>query len=213
MSSYRHKSFVSSKKRKLIVKHLTLLLRGSLYGIALPIYLASPMQYDWAFIWSRYEIILSRHPFIWLRFGGKNQQQIWQPNHVETFESSFFCQHSHYFAIFFRIHSLLFLTIMYQKNKNDNFIRILLARKRYLSRKDKILKKRSLCRRSRSIWFKTGRTDHWWRNMISTQSSDQDWKSNFRMSRELFFELVEELRSYISPDPRSPNYRAIKVLF
>ena len=27
MSSYRHKSFVSSKKRKLIVKHLTLLLR------------------------------------------------------------------------------------------------------------------------------------------------------------------------------------------
>ena len=25
MSSYRHKSFVSSKKRKLIVKHLTLL--------------------------------------------------------------------------------------------------------------------------------------------------------------------------------------------
>ena len=32
MSSYRHKSFVSSKKRKLIVKHLTLLLKGSLHG-------------------------------------------------------------------------------------------------------------------------------------------------------------------------------------
>jgi hypothetical protein len=46
----------------------------------------------------------------------------------------------------------------------------------------------SLCslRKKRSFWVKSGRTDTWWRNMINGISPADDWKRNFRMSRERF---------------------------
>ena len=41
--------------------------------------------------------------------------------------------------------------------------------------------------------------------MVSGDSDDHDWKKNFRMSRELFHELLEHLVPYISPNILSPN--------
>ena len=68
-----------------------------------------------------------------------------------------------------------------------------------------------LTRKSRSIWFYPGRSDTWWLNMINGIAPPGEWKKNFRLSEEEFRELAEKLRSYISPNPRSPNYRPIDV--
>ena len=39
----------------------------------------------------------------------------------------------------------------------------------------------------------------------------ETWKKNFRMSREEFENLTNELRPSISPDPSSPNYMALSA--
>ena len=59
--------------------------------------------------------------------------------------------------------------------------------------------------RKKRFWIKPGRTDLWWRNMIEGRCLDEDWKKNFRMSKTDFLKLVDELRPFISPNPRSPR--------
>jgi hypothetical protein len=46
--------------------------------------------------------------------------------------------------------------------------------------------------------------------MIDGISPADDWKRNFRMSRERFTELCEERRPFITPG-KSPNYLALSV--
>lgn len=66
-----------------------------------------------------------------------------------------------------------------------------------------------LRKKHREVWYKQGRTDQWWKNLLGGKLSDEEWQRNFRVSRTAFFELEKELRPYISPIPISPNYRAI----
>ncbi|XP_028412532.1 protein ALP1-like [Dendronephthya gigantea] len=68
-----------------------------------------------------------------------------------------------------------------------------------------------LRRNRREIWFKKGRTDQWWNNLLGGRLADEEWQRNFRLTRAAFFELEKELRMYISPDPSSPNYRALSA--
>lgn len=42
-------------------------------------------------------------------------------------------------------------------------------------------------------------------------SPEDCWKKNFRLSRDEFRSLLNELEPYISPDPKSPNYRALSA--
>ena len=51
-------------------------------------------------------------------------------------------------------------------------------------------------RKKRSIWVKPERTDKWWKNLSSGKMCAQEWKDNFRMSRENFQELVKLIRPY-----------------
>ena len=55
-------------------------------------------------------------------------------------------------------------------------------------------------RKKKFTRFKQGRTDEWWKNMLSGDSDENDWKKNFRMSRELFHELLDHLVPDISPN-------------
>ena len=36
-----------------------------------------------------------------------------------------------------------------------------------------------LMRSPRSVWYKTGRTDQWWVNMIDHSLPDEEWKKTF----------------------------------
>ena len=58
-------------------------------------------------------------------------------------------------------------------------------------------------RKRKRFWIKPGRTDLWWLHMINGLSLAEDWKKNFRMSKDNFLKLVDELRPFISPDPNS----------
>ena len=62
------------------------------------------------------------------------------------------------------------------------------------------------------VWVKHQcRNDRWWRDMWSPQFLFDLWKKNFRMSREEFIELCEQLRPFITPNALSLTYRALPV--
>ena len=97
-----------------------------------------------------------------------------------------------------------------QKLKFDNVYKILILSKRSRSLlKMKQARERSLKRKNRSCWFKSGRTDLWWQNITTGVALSDAWKKNFRLPRLLFMDLVSESSPYVSPDPFSPNSRAL----
>ena len=48
----------------------------------------------------------------------------------------------------------------------------------------------------RRFWTRPGRTSAWWDNFAS-QTVEEEWKENFRMSRPTFLLLCEELRPFV----------------
>ena len=54
-------------------------------------------------------------------------------------------------------------------------------------------------------WVAPGRSDRWWMNMWSGEAIAEEWMKNFRMPREQFEALADELSPHISPDPSSPG--------
>ena len=95
--------------------------------------------------------------------------------------------------------------------RNTIIMSMLMSRQRYLFRKMKAKRISQLRRKQREVWYKQGRTDQWWKNLLSGKLSDEEWQRNFRLSRTEFFKLEKEIRRYISPDSSSPNYRAISA--
>ena len=76
----------------------------------------------------------------------------------------------------------------------------------YLTKRESFWKKkfrksqeRKTSRKRRSVWYVRGRTGRWWDNMVSGVLPEDNWKKNFRMSRELFDQLVNALNPWIRP--------------
>ena len=95
--------------------------------------------------------------------------------------------------------------------RSDILLKSLLARRNLHLNRLKNQNMLRLMRSPRSVWYKTGRTDQWWVNMIDHSLPDEEWKKNFRLSRTQFFSLLEELRPYISSKANSPNYRSLRA--
>ena len=51
--------------------------------------------------------------------------------------------------------------------------------------------------RPRRFWVRPGRTSAWWDNFASQTVVPEEWRENFRMSRESLNSLAEELRPHI----------------
>ena len=66
-------------------------------------------------------------------------------------------------------------------------------------------------RKKRSVWVANGRTEEWWSKMMGEDIPNSCWKKNFRMSKECFLELADNLRTTISPKGNSPNYRFLST--
>ena len=114
-------------------------------------------------------------------------------------------------TLIFQMYGMLFLYAIRRKHMNQRILAYCGSRRNALF---KSLRQKQLCRplrKKKSIWVKQGRTDKWWENMISGLSSSDCWKKNFRMSKEEFLNLCEELGPFISPNPASPNYRKISL--
>ena len=52
-------------------------------------------------------------------------------------------------------------------------------------------------RRERRFWIRPGRTSAWWDNFVADIVVAEEWKENFRMSKQNFYKLCDELRPYI----------------
>ncbi|XP_057299347.1 putative nuclease HARBI1 [Hydractinia symbiolongicarpus] len=78
-------------------------------------------------------------------------------------------------------------------------------------KKQKALKEQRKNRIPRSTWFKQGRVEQWWLNMFFDVLPEEDWKKNFRMTKAMFTNLVDQIRIWITPDNTSPNYRALSA--
>ena len=73
------------------------------------------------------------------------------------------------------------------------------------------IKQRRLFRKKRSCWNTPGCTEDWWLKMINGESPPGRWKKNFRMSRNLFMSVLDELWPFLMPKPNSPNHRALSA--
>jgi len=113
--------------------------------------------------------------------------------------------------VLLQLNSILLLWKMHN-NKIQSLIMNHPSRKKNLRlQKLKFIKQRILRRKKRSCWFKPGRTDLWWENILTGVAPEEAWKKNFRMTRNSFEKLVTKLSPYISPNLLSPNNRIISV--
>ena len=53
----------------------------------------------------------------------------------------------------------------------------------------------------RRFWVRPGRTSAWWDNFVQEEVTLEEWRENFRMSRNTFLILCEELRLFIQKKP------------
>ena len=128
-------------------------------------------------------------------------------NQGQVFSLCFLCL----CTVLLQVQGILIILQSYVFFRNDILLKSLLARRNFYLSRLKNQKMSRLMRMPRSVWYKTGRTDQWWVNMIDNSLPDEEWKKNFRLSRTQFFTLLEELRPYISPKPNSPNYRSLRA--
>ena len=99
-----------------------------------------------------------------------------------------------------------FTNLMLSKliSRTNNLARLSVLENSAITRcRHKSFKKR--LRKKKRFWIKPGRTDLWWRNIKEDRCLEEDWKKNFRMSKAEFLKLVDELRPFISTNPRSPR--------
>ena len=109
------------------------------------------------------------------------------------------------------IKSIILLRILQNEHHIKLIINNLLRKKNFRLKKlkDKMLRRNS--KKPRSCWYKIGRSDKWWKNMISGISPESYWFKNFRLSKSAFMNLAEQLKPFIAPNPKSPNYRALST--
>ena len=120
-------------------------------------------------------------------------------------------QFSLFSCLLLQFQCFLYLYVAYNQHVNKQLIAYYAAKRSKIRRRERHIHLRKLMRKKRSRWVNSGRTDLWWQNMINGVSPDGDWKRNFRMSREEFLELCEELRPHISPCINSPNYLTLSL--
>ena len=114
-------------------------------------------------------------------------------------------------TLLFQMCEMLVLYAIRRKHDNERIVAYYGSRRNALF---KSLRHKHLfrpLRKKKSIWVKQGRTDKWWKNMMLGMLPADCWKKNFRMPKEQFLNLCEELRPFISPSQASPNYRKISI--
>ena len=91
-------------------------------------------------------------------------------------------------------------TLAVQNEIVNCFIRYRRKRHRLIAlilggRCNKAVKKKSVLRKPRKHWIRSGRKNDWWLSFKYNQVTPQDWLENFRMSRESFLVFVSSLKN------------------
>ena len=112
-------------------------------------------------------------------------------------------------SLIFHMHMVVLTWKIHFKYRNDAIVAFLMRRRSVIYRKLKYVRQRRLLRKKRRFWIQDGGTEEWLQYMIGEKAPEKTWKKNFLLPRESFMELAEEIRPFISPNPLSPNYRAL----
>ena len=100
--------------------------------------------------------------------------------------------------------NVLISLLLRKKKWRENHVKRLVTDD-HMAKRFICLRKRRNSRRKRRWWIAPGRTDLWWKKMISGEAPAEEWKKNFRITRQDFIKLLDELRPFISPDSNSPR--------
>ena len=61
-------------------------------------------------------------------------------------------------------------------------------------------------KRPRTCWVRPGRTDVWWQNFLNDVVVAKEWKENFRMGKNNFFKLCDELNPFLEKKSTSMRH-------
>ena len=114
-------------------------------------------------------------------------------------------------ALFLQLQGILILWMIYQKYVMDRFFVLQTRKRNRFLQKNRLARERHLRKKKINCWYNPGRTEQWWQSMVDGESPEETWRKNFRLSREEFQKLLEEHRPYITPNPKSPNYRSLSA--
>ena len=105
-----------------------------------------------------------------------------------------------WFLSIFKMFGALIVLLEYVNKRNMLIASLLMSNRRHLYRKTKAKRISQLRRKRREISY------NWWQNLLNGSLS-----KNFRLTQDAFFKLEKDLRPFISPDPSSPNHRAMSA--
>ena len=97
---------------------------------------------------------------------------------------------------------------MNQKREQQTILNEILRDKRRTRRKIKLVKRKNL-NKKKNLQIQSWSDRLMWEYFVSVVKPKEFCKKNFRLEEALFFDLVSNIRPYISPIPNSPNKRAL----
>ena len=100
-------------------------------------------------------------------------------------------------AALLQVNIVLILQTIAQYKRRKNELLNLLASVSVTSSQKGVKKKRKK-RKPKRFWTRPGRTGKWWQNFLDNVVILEEWIENFRLSKETFTELCDDLRPFLT---------------
>ncbi len=108
---------------------------------------------------------------------------------------------SHLITVYQLNNLLLCLSNMMTLQRKRRLINMLLSPVHIMHKPSRVTKAKA-----RRFWVRPGRTAAWWQNFVDGKVIDEEWRENFRMDKDSFYRLVEELEPFL--EKQVTNMRA-----
>ena len=92
--------------------------------------------------------------------------------------------------------ALILQTIAQYKRRKNELLNLLASVSVTSSQKG--AKKKRKKRKPKRFWTRPGRTGKWWQNFLDNVVILEEWIENFRLSKETFTELCDDLRPFLT---------------
>ena len=86
----------------------------------------------------------------------------------------------------------------YTARKKKIMLRFLMANRHIHQVRRNLIDKRRSQSKERRFWIRPGRTSAWWSNILAERVIAEEWRENFRVSRQSFYRLCDELRPFLT---------------
>ena len=104
------------------------------------------------------------------------------------------------------------LCMSYSEGKRDLLWVVIYIWEKKRKWRQKFLRRRHVLRKPRLVCESCGSTNEWWNNVKREDLPNTWWKRHFRMSKECFFEILDEVKPLLDLKPNRPNYRFLSAV-